>query len=402
MSDKEKFIAELYPASRRVSQETGMAWETILAQAAQETGWGQRVLPGTNNIFNIKAGGGWVGPTKNFNVWEIVDGKKVWMDQSFRAYSSVEEALRDRVQFLKENPRYTKAGLFDHSTLGNLEREADALQKAGYATDPNYAHNLAAVFNGRTMQRGIARAVKPDLELHARVASVSAPVMAGGIRKHAENLDETRHLQHLLNKLGYRDAFGHSLRVDGDFGDRSREAVHAFQQAHGLPQVDHVGPRTREALRSAERSPSPVDPSHPDHALYRQALAGVHRLDHEHGRAPDAGSDRLAASLTRLAKENGLIRVDHVVLSIDNGTVKRGENVFVVQGAMGDPAHRLAYMKTQVAIDAPVAESFRQLEQGNALQRQQAMQVEPLQASPRVHAQQPAAYAEGPRMVPAR
>ena len=219
-------------------------------------------------------------------------------------------------------------------------------------------------------------------------------------QEHRENID-IRHLQHLLNRLGYRDGFGHALQVDGDFGERSQQAVHAFQRAHGLPQVDHVGPRTREALRSAERSPSPVDPVHPDHALYRQAVAGVHRLDQEHGRAPDAGSDRLAASLTRLAKENGLSRVDHVVLSIDNGQVKQGEHVFVVQGAMNDPAHRLAYMKTQLAIDAPVAESFRQLEQGNAPQRQPALQVEP-QVAPRLHAPQAAAYAEGPRMVPGR
>jgi hypothetical protein len=93
--------------------------------------------------------------------------------------------------------------------------------------------------------------------------------------------------------------------------------------------------------------------------------------------------------------------VDHVVLSIDNGQVKQGEHVFVVQGAMNDPAHRLAYMKTQLAIDAPVAESFRQLEQGNAPQRQPALQVEP-QVAPRLHAPQAAAYAEGPRMVPGR
>jgi len=49
MNDKQQFIADLYPAARKV---------------AQETGWGQRQLQGTNNLFNIKAHGDWDGPVK--------------------------------------------------------------------------------------------------------------------------------------------------------------------------------------------------------------------------------------------------------------------------------------------------------------------------------------------------
>ncbi|MGO4775444.1 glycoside hydrolase family 73 protein, partial [Lysobacter sp. 2RAB21] len=158
MGKKEEFIADLYPAAMRVSKQTGMSAELILAQAALETGWGEKVLPGTNNIFNIKDSKGWDGPTKTFNVWEIEGGKKVWKDQDFRVYGSIDEALTDRVKFLKENGRYAKAGLFDEGTLGNLEKEAKALQKAGYATDPGYAKQLGEVFNGPTMRRGIALA----------------------------------------------------------------------------------------------------------------------------------------------------------------------------------------------------------------------------------------------------
>jgi hypothetical protein len=126
MSDQEKFIADLYPAAAKVSQETGMSKELILAQASEETGWGQHVLPGTNNIFNIKASPDWHGPTKTFNVWEIEGGKKVWKDQEFRVYGSAEEALRDRVKFLEGNPRYAKAGLFDEGTKGHQRRSSHA------------------------------------------------------------------------------------------------------------------------------------------------------------------------------------------------------------------------------------------------------------------------------------
>ncbi len=112
MDVREEFIAKLYPAARKVAEETGMSWELILAQAAQETGWGQRVLPGTNNIFNIKTSAGWNGESKIFNVWEEADDKAIWIDQSFRVYESVEDSLKDRIKFLRENPRYAKAGLF--------------------------------------------------------------------------------------------------------------------------------------------------------------------------------------------------------------------------------------------------------------------------------------------------
>lgn len=158
MGSREDFIADLYPAARRVAQETGMSWELILAQAAQETGWGQRVLPGTHNIFNIKADAGWDGPRRTFNVPEVINGRRVNVDADFRVYGSADESLRDRMQFLRENPRYTRAGLFAEGTAGNFEAEARALQRAGYATDPRYAESLVEVFNGPTMRRALALA----------------------------------------------------------------------------------------------------------------------------------------------------------------------------------------------------------------------------------------------------
>lgn len=153
---KEQFIADLYPAARRVGQETGMSWELILAQAALETDWGQKVLPGTNNIFNIKADASWQGESREFRVKEYIDRKWVERDDPFRVYPSYEDALRDRVEFLRDNSRYTRAGLFEEGTLGDLRREAEALQRAGYATDPEYADKLVEVFGGRTMRNGIA------------------------------------------------------------------------------------------------------------------------------------------------------------------------------------------------------------------------------------------------------
>lgn len=159
-NEKIEFIKSIYCSARKISQETGMSWELILAQAAQETGWGAKVLPGTNNLFNIKADKSWTGSKRSFQVPEYISGRQVLVDADFRVYTDFQEALRDRVAFLRSNTRYTKAGLFDPDTLGNLEDEAEALKKGGYATDPNYAENLAEVFRGRTMRTAIAAAQK--------------------------------------------------------------------------------------------------------------------------------------------------------------------------------------------------------------------------------------------------
>ncbi|MBB5447157.1 MULTISPECIES: TIGR02594 family protein [unclassified Paraburkholderia] len=157
--DKLLFVKNLYCPARQVAAETGCSWELILAQAVQETGWGKKVLPGTNNIFNIKANAGWSGESKMFHVSEInANGEKIWVDDLFRVYLSVLDSLRDRQIFLAANPRFARAGLFDADVKGDLVSEARALQQAGYATDPKYASELEDVYKGKTMQRAIAAA----------------------------------------------------------------------------------------------------------------------------------------------------------------------------------------------------------------------------------------------------
>jgi uncharacterized protein (TIGR02594 family) len=159
--DKIAFIKKLYCAARVVSAETGMSWELILAQAALECGWGEKVLAGTNNLFNIKADSGWQGEKRVFHVPEQDSHGRIYYENApFRVYANFEESLRDRTEFLKKNPRYAKAGLFDEGVKGNLSGEAAALRKAGYATDKDYVTKLEKIFGGRTMQRSIKAAQK--------------------------------------------------------------------------------------------------------------------------------------------------------------------------------------------------------------------------------------------------
>lgn len=104
-----------------------------------------------------------------------------------------------------------------------------------------------------------------------------------------------------------------------------------------------------------------ITPNHPDYGLHQQVRQGVSALDAQHGRAFDQTSERLTASLTVLAREQGLQQVDHVLVSNATGQHPAGHNIFVVQGDPANPAHLRAMMPTAVAAQTPVEQSMQKL-----------------------------------------
>lgn len=63
--------------------------------------------------------------------------------------------------------------------------------------------------------------------------------------------DAVQQLQAQLRKIGYHD-MDRALHADGDFGDRTRRAVEAFQYDYGLTVDGVVGCKTSTALKHAE------------------------------------------------------------------------------------------------------------------------------------------------------
>ncbi|SFW62873.1 XVIPCD domain-containing protein [Luteibacter sp. UNCMF366Tsu5.1] len=162
--------------------------------------------------------------------------------------------------------------------------------------------------------------------------------------------DEVRTLQASLAGLGYTDAHRQPLQVDGKFGPGTQAALEAFQRDHHLAADGVAGPKTRAALDAATRQPVVRldDPSHPDHALFEQARAAVHKLDAEHHRTPDQQSENLAAALTVAAKKEGMTSIDRVVLSDD------ASRVYAVAGDTQSPHKRVADVQTAQAVNTPV------------------------------------------------
>jgi flagellar protein FlgJ len=152
-----RFVDKMWPHAVEASRATGIPPHFILGQAALESGWGTREIKSadgrpTHNLFGIKAGRSWGGQTSNAGTTEFVQGVKQRAVEKFRSYDSYADAFRDYAKLLKSNPRYAQA----------LEAGPDAaafargLQKAGYATDPEYATKLTRVITGSVLRQGLS------------------------------------------------------------------------------------------------------------------------------------------------------------------------------------------------------------------------------------------------------
>ncbi|MCX2957578.1 flagellar assembly peptidoglycan hydrolase FlgJ [Serratia symbiotica] len=152
------FVARLSVPARVASQQSGIPHQLILAQAALESGWGQREIPTTDgspshNLFGIKAGRSWNGPVTEITTTEFEQGAAKKVKAAFRVYGSYVEAMNDYVKLLANNPRYARV-----VNARSPEQAAHALQRAGYATDPHYASKLVSVI--QQMKQAGAQAVK--------------------------------------------------------------------------------------------------------------------------------------------------------------------------------------------------------------------------------------------------
>ena len=61
----------------------------------------------------------------------------------FRAYDSYEDSFKDYARMITDSPRYAQAKLATSSP----QAFASGLQRAGYATDPQYAAKLSNAIN---------------------------------------------------------------------------------------------------------------------------------------------------------------------------------------------------------------------------------------------------------------
>jgi flagellar protein FlgJ len=147
-SPQAAFVQKMLPHAQAAERATGVPASFILGQAALESGWGKgeiRNADGTPsfNLFGIKATGGWQGGSTATRTTEYEGGQPVSRVERFRNYASYTEAFSDYARLLADNPRYSDVV----RNASTVERFAGGMQRAGYATDPQYASKLARTIN---------------------------------------------------------------------------------------------------------------------------------------------------------------------------------------------------------------------------------------------------------------
>ncbi len=141
-----KFLDSIIPGAQEGHKLYGVPASVSLAQAILESGWGKKT-PG-NNLFGIKADSIWHGDKVLVDTHEIIHGRRIPVKAYFRAYSTLNESIKDHAEFLASNKRFHPA--FECSTGCEFSK---AIAKAGYATDPAYADLLVSIINSNDLEQ---------------------------------------------------------------------------------------------------------------------------------------------------------------------------------------------------------------------------------------------------------
>lgn len=146
---RQEYIHNFSAAAIKAVLGTGLFPSVKMAQAILESGNGEsRLAREFNNHFGIKADVSWKGSRAYLTTREVFNGQPIYIDDSFRAYTNAADSFRDHTLFLKKNARYE--AVFSASSP---EMQAEALERAGYATDPNYAELLISLINTHKLKR---------------------------------------------------------------------------------------------------------------------------------------------------------------------------------------------------------------------------------------------------------
>ncbi|MEM2031091.1 MAG: glucosaminidase domain-containing protein [Archaeoglobaceae archaeon] len=151
MNTKNDFINKFYASSMLVATladptNADIFARIMLAQSALETGWGRHIV--ANNMFGIKKLS-WLDGSITAMTKEHIEDKMVQLRQSFQSFSDVTQSFVAYAILISQSPRYYKAWQKRSNPIEYFQE----LQRAGYATDPDYARKCIAVYNSLPLHR---------------------------------------------------------------------------------------------------------------------------------------------------------------------------------------------------------------------------------------------------------
>lgn len=140
-TNKKKWIEDLTNAYKKAGVSNQDTLHMLISQDALESGWG-RSAQGDYNFGNITAGKYWKGRTVQ---GRDKNAKGERISQVFRAYDSIDDYAKDKIDFLRR--------LYDFNEGDDIDTFANKLQggnkgKRKYAEAPNYVDLLKKVYRG--------------------------------------------------------------------------------------------------------------------------------------------------------------------------------------------------------------------------------------------------------------
>jgi flagellar protein FlgJ len=158
-SSADEFVNTMLPMAKEAAARIGVDPRYLVAQAALETGWGKSVMraqdgTSSHNLFGIKASSNWQGNSARAITSEFRNGAMVKETAEFRSYDSYKDSFHDLVTLLQTNNRYQDV----LKSADNPEQFVRELQKAGYATDPDYASKISQIAKQMTSYQNYAAA----------------------------------------------------------------------------------------------------------------------------------------------------------------------------------------------------------------------------------------------------
>ncbi|MBY8911151.1 glucosaminidase domain-containing protein [Bacillus sp. YC2] len=144
VDEQQVFIDSLSGHAQILYEKYHVLPSITLAQAILESDWGNSELAGkARNLFGVK--GDYKGKHVTMNTDEFEKGKRKTIRAKFRKYSTFFESMDDHAKLFVNGTSWNKKKYKPVLEAGDYKTAAAALQKSGYATDPDYAEKVKDV-----------------------------------------------------------------------------------------------------------------------------------------------------------------------------------------------------------------------------------------------------------------
>lgn len=140
-SDEQKFIIQTADYAKSLKETYGILPSISIAQAILESDWGKSELSvKNNNFYGIK--GENPAQTVVMNTKEFVNGEWIEIEAPFRKYDSWQESMDEHAKLIVYGTTWDANQYAAVVAATNYKEAAFALEKSGYATDPDYPVKL--------------------------------------------------------------------------------------------------------------------------------------------------------------------------------------------------------------------------------------------------------------------